>query len=54
MTYSETPLMHSVCGIDFATSNATIGVIDDGQPRLLPLEGDELTLPRSSVSLLAK
>ena len=35
----------AICGIDFGTSNSTIGVIRDGQPQLLPLEGDELTLP---------
>ncbi|MCF6324102.1 MAG: Hsp70 family protein [Gammaproteobacteria bacterium] len=37
--------MSAICGIDFGTSNSTIGVIDHGQPRLLPLEGNELTLP---------
>lgn len=32
-------------GIDFGTSNSTVGVIQDGQPRLVPLEGDQVTLP---------
>ena len=32
-------------GIDFGTSNSTIGVIQDGSPRLVALEGDHVTLP---------
>jgi molecular chaperone DnaK (HSP70) len=32
-------------GIDFGTSNSTVGVIEDGQPRLVPLEGEQVTLP---------
>lgn len=32
-------------GIDFGTSNSTVGVIENGRPRLVPLEGDEVTLP---------
>ncbi len=37
--------MGSVCGIDFGTSNSTIGVACGGLPQLLALEGDEHTLP---------
>jgi hypothetical chaperone protein len=33
------------CGIDFGTSNSTLGVIEDGRPRLVALEGDEVTMP---------
>ncbi len=32
-------------GIDFGTSNSTVGVIEDGRPRLVALEGDDVTLP---------
>ena len=32
-------------GIDFGTSNSTVGVIENGRPRLVPLEGGEVTLP---------
>jgi hypothetical chaperone protein len=32
-------------GIDFGTSNSTVGVIENGRPRLVPLEGDNVTLP---------
>ncbi|SDR47086.1 hypothetical chaperone protein [Rhizobiales bacterium GAS113] len=33
------------CGIDFGTSNSTVGVSDLSQARLLPLEGGRSTLP---------
>ncbi|ASG22664.1 Hsp70 family protein [Nitrospirillum viridazoti] len=33
------------CGLDFGTSNSTLGVVEDGEARLLPLEGEETTLP---------
>ena len=33
------------CGLDFGTSNSTLGVYDDAGPRLIPLEGDHLTVP---------
>ncbi len=32
-------------GIDFGTSNSTVGVVENGRPRLVPLEGDQVTLP---------
>ncbi len=32
-------------GIDFGTSNSTVGIVRDGAARLLPLEGDHVTLP---------
>ncbi|CAN7170413.1 Hsp70 family protein [Mesorhizobium amorphae] len=32
-------------GIDFGTSNSTVGVIRDGQPRLVGLEDGQVTLP---------
>ncbi len=37
--------MNAICGIDFGTSNSTLGVIKDGQPTLLPMEDGQLTLP---------
>ena len=37
--------MNAICGIDFGTSNSTLGVIKDGQPTLLPMESGQLTLP---------
>lgn len=33
------------CGIDFGTSNSTVSVAHDGAARLIPLEGEALTLP---------
>jgi hypothetical chaperone protein len=33
------------CGVDFGTSNSTVGWSRPGVPALLPLEGDKLTLP---------
>ena len=33
------------CGLDFGTSNSTVGWSRPGQSALLPLEGDKLTLP---------
>jgi hypothetical chaperone protein len=33
------------CGLDFGTSNTTLGVIDAGRPVLARLEGDEATIP---------
>jgi hypothetical chaperone protein len=34
------------CGLDFGTSNSTLGIVGaNGVPRLLPLEGDKVTLP---------
>ena len=33
------------CGIDFGTSNSTVAVADAQGARLLPLEGDHVTLP---------
>lgn len=32
-------------GIDFGTSNSTVGVFENGRPRLVPLEGGSVTLP---------
>lgn len=32
-------------GIDFGTSNSTVGVVDNGKPRLVALEGGNITLP---------
>lgn len=37
--------MHNVCGLDFGTSNSTVGFHDGSQVRLLHLEEDKLTLP---------
>jgi hypothetical chaperone protein len=33
------------CGIDFGTSNSTVGYLRPGQPTLLPLEDGKVTLP---------
>ena len=32
-------------GLDFGTSNSTVAILDNGSPRLLPLEGSHPTLP---------
>ena len=32
-------------GIDFGTSNSTVGVVRNGQPRLVALEDGQVTLP---------
>lgn len=37
--------MTNACGVDFGTSNSTVGLIRLNQPTLLPLEGDKSTLP---------
>lgn len=36
---------HAYCGVDFGTSNSTLGLVVDGRPQLVPLEGGEVTLP---------
>lgn len=33
------------CGLDFGTSNSTLGVMRGGVPTLLPLEGKKVTMP---------
>lgn len=33
------------CGLDFGTSNSTLGIVEGGRARLLPLEGEAATLP---------
>ena len=38
-------MVAACCGIDFGTSNTTIGISDPEKARLLPLEGSHLTLP---------
>ena len=35
----------AACGLDFGTSNTTLGTWRDGAPRLVALEGDEVTIP---------
>jgi hypothetical chaperone protein len=35
----------AACGLDFGTSNTTLGLIRRGAPALAPLEGDEVTIP---------
>ena len=35
----------SICGLDFGTSNTTLGTIADGEPILTALEGDHTTIP---------
>jgi len=38
-------MMANACGVDFGTSNSTVGWSRPGQPALLPLEGGKVTLP---------
>ncbi|WP_319484460.1 Hsp70 family protein [uncultured Cohaesibacter sp.] len=33
------------CGLDFGTSNSTLGLMNNGKPELVALEGDEVTIP---------
>ena len=33
------------CGLDFGTSNSTLGLVKEGRPKLVKLEGEEVTLP---------
>ena len=35
----------SICGLDFGTSNTTLGTIIDDIPVLAALEGDHVTIP---------
>ena len=35
----------AACGLDFGTSNTTLGTSDRGVPTLVALEGDEVTIP---------
>lgn len=37
--------MANACGVDFGTSNSTVGLFRPGHPMLLPLEDGKLTLP---------
>jgi len=37
--------MSTVCGIDFGTSNSTIGIAHQGKAKLIKLENDQHTLP---------
>ena len=35
----------AACGLDFGTSNTTLGLVTEGRPALLRLEGDHVTIP---------
>ena len=35
----------SICGLDFGTSNTTLGTIDGQVPVLVALEGEQTTIP---------
>jgi hypothetical chaperone protein len=35
----------AACGLDFGTSNTTLGIADGGSAKLMPLEGKHLTIP---------
>jgi hypothetical chaperone protein len=35
----------AACGLDFGTSNTTLGISDGGVPTLVALEGDQVTIP---------
>lgn len=37
--------MISACGIDFGTSNSTVGIAKDGRFSMVPVEGDHTTVP---------
>jgi hypothetical chaperone protein len=37
--------MTLACGLDFGTSNSTVGLVRNGVPHLLPLEGNRETIP---------
>ena len=37
--------MSSICGIDFGTSNSTVGIAKQGKPLLVPLEAGQAALP---------
>ncbi len=37
--------MSAAIGLDFGTSNSTVAILEDSVPRLVPLEGAQLTLP---------
>ena len=39
------PSLPRACGIDFGTSNSTVGWLQPGMPTLLPLEDEKPTLP---------
>ncbi|MGI6246084.1 MAG: Hsp70 family protein [Pseudochelatococcus sp.] len=39
------PVSQSACGLDFGTSNSTLGVCGASGPRLLALEGDHVAVP---------
>lgn len=38
-------MISNACGVDFGTSNSTVGWLRPGAPTLLPLEDDKATLP---------
>lgn len=40
-----TNIMKNVCGIDFGTSNSTVGVIKNGKFTMVPVEDDHTTIP---------
>jgi hypothetical chaperone protein len=44
-TIRDNAMRPAIGGIDFGTSNSTVGVIENGQPRLVPLEAGQVTLP---------
>ena len=37
--------MKPVCGIDFGTSNSTVGVCQGGKISMIPVEGAQVTIP---------
>ena len=41
----DTIMQPAFGGIDFGTSNSTVGIIKDGAPLLVPVEGENLTIP---------
>lgn len=36
---------NNICGIDFGTSNSTIGMLKDNKPKLIKLENNSVTIP---------
>ena len=37
---------HTVCGIDFGTSNSTVAIVRGGETTLVPVEEAHTTIPR--------
>ena len=38
----------TACGLDFGTSNTTLGLSESGRPALVRLEGEDVTIPSAT------